>query len=76
MNRRWGLGFVAALCLLSGALAQDRATKVRNDRARVEGSGFWIYNDLTKGLAHGCAAELAGWAVGVGRPFAVYRPDP
>ena len=51
MNRHWGLGFVAALCLLSGALAQDRATKVRNDRARVEGAGFWIYNDLPKGLA-------------------------
>ncbi|HET6882477.1 MAG TPA: Trx7/PDZ domain-containing (seleno)protein [Pirellulales bacterium] len=32
------------------ATAQDRGTKVRNDRERVEGDGFWIYNDLPRGL--------------------------
>ncbi len=29
----------------------DRETKVKQDRARVEAQGFWIYNDLAKGQA-------------------------
>jgi len=33
------------------ALAKEsREEKVRGDRARVEAEGFWIYNDLAKGL--------------------------
>lgn len=44
------------------ALAQDRAAKVRGDRQRVEGDGFWIYNDLPRGF------ELAKET---GRPLAV-----
>lgn len=45
-----------ASCLLMVALftrtasAQDRETKVRNDRQQVEGDGYWIYNDLPQGL--------------------------
>ncbi len=31
-------------------VAQDRATKVKNDRTRIESSGFWIYNDLPRGI--------------------------
>ncbi len=33
------------------AFAQDRETKVRNDRAKFETSPDWIYNDLPKGIA-------------------------
>lgn len=40
----------AWLVLSSSSLAQDRATKVRNDRKTVEGEGYWIYNDLAKGF--------------------------
>ncbi|MCI0683333.1 MAG: PDZ domain-containing protein [Gemmataceae bacterium] len=45
---------VILLGLLPGvALAQPltRDQKVRNDRAKVEAQGFWIYNDLAKGFA-------------------------
>src|SRR5262249_1722148 len=41
---------LAFLALVSPASAQDRATKVKNDRARVEEAGFWIYNDLPRGI--------------------------
>lgn len=42
-----GASFVLATTLL----AQDRETKVRNDRKNVEDAGRWIYNDLPKGIA-------------------------
>ncbi|MGN6543846.1 MAG: Trx7/PDZ domain-containing (seleno)protein [Aureliella sp.] len=50
-----GLGLLAVLALnaiyAAGSLrAQDRETKVRSDQARVLKEGFWIYNDLPKGL--------------------------
>lgn len=36
-------------CFLNvAAVAQTREEKVRDDRARVESDGFWIYNDLPK----------------------------
>jgi hypothetical protein len=41
-------------CLLlavAAAAAQDRDTKVRNDRADFKDDDGWIYNDLDKGLA-------------------------
>lgn len=44
------MGCLAWLVLSSWSLAQDRATKVRNDRKTVEGEGYWIYNDLDKGF--------------------------
>jgi hypothetical protein len=31
--------------------AQSREDQVRNDRKKVEAAGFWIYNDLPKGVA-------------------------
>jgi len=44
--------FLFALTSLSGALcqAQDRRTKVLEDRAEVEADGYWIYNDLPRGI--------------------------
>ena len=40
------------LCVAAAPLfAQDRATKVRNDRERFAASEQWIYNDLEKGEA-------------------------
>lgn len=39
-----------AICFIfvayTAAFAQDRDTKVRNDRERFLDSDFWIYNDL------------------------------
>lgn len=34
----------------STALAQDRDTKVRNDRQAIAGDDSWIYNDLARGV--------------------------
>ncbi|MBI1924337.1 PDZ domain-containing protein [Candidatus Poribacteria bacterium] len=44
--------FLSLLLLVAGALyaAEDRKTKVLNDRERFESEGFWIYNDLPKGI--------------------------
>lgn len=46
--------FAAALLFLtaltSTAIAQDRDTKVRNDRKAVAGDDSWIYNDLARGV--------------------------
>lgn len=51
------------VCLLivlasSPALAQQnpREVKVRADKARVESEGFWIYNDLPRGIAEAQAS--------------------
>jgi serine protease Do len=43
---------LAVLTLVPAALAQqqDRKTKVLGDRDRVEAGGFWIYNDLERGI--------------------------
>jgi hypothetical protein len=41
-------------CLLftaSLAVAQDRETKVRNDKKNVEADDSWVYNDLNRGIA-------------------------
>lgn len=52
MKRIWIAAALAAVPLLSAALAQqDRNTRVLNDRDRIERSGFWIYNDLNRGIA-------------------------
>jgi hypothetical protein len=43
---------IAGLLLLALPLAaQNREQKVRDDKKKVEAEGFWIYNDLDKGLA-------------------------
>ena len=43
--------FAASFGLTAPLAAQDRETKVRNDRKNVEEAGRWIYNDLPKGIA-------------------------
>jgi serine protease Do len=48
-----------AAALLIGGLslniraAENRDTKVRNDKSKVEATGKWIYNDLEKALNEG-----------------------
>ncbi len=42
----FGLLFPLAVCD-----AQERELKVRGDKKRVEGDGYWIYNDLPSGVA-------------------------
>jgi hypothetical protein len=45
--------FVAIICLIlaaTAAEAQDRETKVRDDRAQLKDSEVWIYNDLAEGF--------------------------
>jgi hypothetical protein len=48
----WALVVFGAALLWSatGAQQQDRRAKVLGDRERVQGGGFWIYNDLAKGF--------------------------
>ena len=41
---------MATLLIAATAPAQDRETKVRNDRAQLENSDVWIYNDLAEGF--------------------------
>jgi len=51
---RWlvSLSFVLVLACSLPAFAQNpRDQKVRADREKVETEGFWIYNDVAKGLA-------------------------
>ena len=45
------VGLIVTCQFLSAA--EDRDTKVRNDRKDVLEAGNWIYNDLAKGLAEG-----------------------
>lgn len=49
---------VAALAMSvpSFAFAQTRDEKVRADREKVESDGFWIYNDVAKGMAEAKAS--------------------
>ncbi len=51
MNR---IALFIVLTFVSGlacGFAQDRETKVRNDRKQVESQDYWIYNDLPKAYA-------------------------
>jgi hypothetical protein len=52
MSRRF---FAAALLLVTAPIiplhAQDRATKVRNDREQLKDNEVWIYNNLDHGIA-------------------------
>jgi serine protease Do len=43
--------FALYFSLIAPIAAQDRETKVRNDRKSVEEAGRWIYNDLPQGIA-------------------------
>jgi len=37
---------IAALAVTAASAAETREEKVRRDREKVEGEGFWLYNDL------------------------------
>ena len=54
MRRMNSLSWLAigtlALSVSSLPAAEDRDTKVRNDRSDVLALGHWIYNDLPKGV--------------------------
>ena len=50
MTRPAAIVLVLALASALPALAQTREQKVRGDKAKVEAAGFWIYNDLAKGV--------------------------
>jgi serine protease Do len=45
------LGIIPSLLVSSQATAQTREQKVRDDKAKVEADGFWIYNDLPRAFA-------------------------
>ena len=51
MYRAIALAFLASLSCATLSTAQTREEKVRNDRAKAEQDGFWIYNDLKQGFA-------------------------
>ncbi len=63
------LSAALALALAGPAAAQNpREKKVRDDKARVEATGYWIYNDLPKAVAE---------AKATGKPIvAVFRCIP
>ncbi|MGE0757494.1 MAG: Trx7/PDZ domain-containing (seleno)protein [Pirellulaceae bacterium] len=44
------LGLLVAVCWGGITVAQDRETKVRGDRTKIESQRYWIYNDLDSGL--------------------------
>ena len=46
------LSLLVFACIAVPALAQNaREKKVRDDKVKIEGEGFWIYNDLPKAFA-------------------------
>src|SRR5262245_5648590 len=51
MQRATLLALAIVLAVTGLAGAQSREDKVRADKKKVEAEGFWIYNDLPKGLA-------------------------
>jgi hypothetical protein len=51
MPRTVFVSLLLGLILAGPAAAQTREEKVQADRKKVEAEGFWIYNDLSKGLA-------------------------
>ncbi|MEX2187215.1 MAG: Trx7/PDZ domain-containing (seleno)protein [Pirellulales bacterium] len=51
MFRYTALVTIVALATASAAQAQDRDTKVRNDRDQLKDSDVWVYNDFDRGVA-------------------------
>lgn len=41
---------VSLMMPLTMSVAQEREVKVRGDKSRIEKEGFWIYNDLPRGI--------------------------
>jgi serine protease Do len=50
MIRNMILAVVLILVASTHVASQDRETKVRTDRTRIETDGYWIYNDLNAGI--------------------------
>lgn len=57
MHLRILLALTFGVCLIAPAQSQTREELVRNDKAKVEAAGFWIYNDLPRAFAE---AERTG----------------
>lgn len=51
MSRTMVLMLIVLLMLPTSVTAQTREEKVRDDRKKVEADGYWIYNDLARGVA-------------------------
>jgi hypothetical protein len=51
------VGLVLASSAVGAARAQDRETKVRNDRKQLAEDDTWVYNDLERGIAAARAAQ-------------------
>ena len=62
MRRPLAVLSVVALASTAVWAKESREEKVRADKARVEADGFWIYNDLAKGMAE---------ATSTGKPLVV-----
>jgi hypothetical protein len=45
------LSLAACLIVTGSVVGQTRDEQIANDRKKVEADGFWIYNDLPKGIA-------------------------
>lgn len=50
MSRYFLWGVLVGLLPLATGVAQEREIKVRGDKSRIEGAGYWIYNDLPRGI--------------------------
>ena len=50
MQKRLPILAGLTMLLTTFVIAQDRDTKVRNDLAEVQATGYWIYNDLDAGI--------------------------
>ena len=57
MQRIIMLASLLVACGSSLVSAQDRNTKVRNDRTRFAESTDWVYNDLSQGMNAAAAAK-------------------
>ena len=53
---RWSISLLL-LMFSTWAVAQDRNTMVLNDRTRVLEDGFWIYNNIDKGLEEAAKSD-------------------
>lgn len=50
MNKLMAGSFICVLVFCSLSFAQTREQKVKDDKTKNEASGFWHYNNFTKGV--------------------------
>ena len=53
MKRFVAVAMLLVILMEARGVGQTREEKVRNDKARVEADGYWMYNDLPGALAEG-----------------------